>query len=1062
MRYNNFHKHTHQSNISTPDSILKLKEFASHAVKLNHTILSTVEHGYGGNILEYYDVAQEYDLKFVFGAEMYFVEDRLQKDKENAHILLLAKNIHGMREINKLISESSQTGYYYKNRIDMPLLLSLNPENIIITTACAKSIINYNENLIQTLFNHFGNSLYLEIQDDNNAMQKEYNKKILNLHNKYKIPLIHGCDTHYIFPEDKENRKIFLEGKNINYKDEDNYILDYPEYDTILKRYNKQGILSAEQANQALQNTLIIDEFDDIVLDKTNVKMPVLKNIKDPNKELKTILNTAWKEEKKNIPKEKHEEYLQRIQYEFDIIEKTSMENYFVLNYYIIKRAKELGGVLSKTGRGSGSAFFINKLLGFTSIDAVDSPIPLYPTRFMSVTRILEAGSLPDIDFNTANPKIFEQASKEILGEDNVHLMLTYGTMKESEAFRNLCRSKKLDVSEYNEVAKNLEYYKNHKKWGKIIEESKKYVGVIDSCSQHPCAYLLLDKPISEEFGLYKTKESLCAIIDSDNSDAWKYLKNDFLSVTVWDIINKTFNLIGKEIISVKELEKALTDKRIWDLYEKGITSTLNQTSTDWSSPQIMQYKPQSVGELSAFVAAIRPSFASMKSMFLNREEFSYGIPEFDEILKCSNNFCLYQENIMATLIFAGFEEDVTYGIMKQIAKKKGNMNEIKEKFINGFVEKTGSTENADKLWTILENSVKYGFNSAHSYSTALDSLYGAYLKVYYPLEYYKVVLDVYANDDKTTYKIIKELPYFNIKLNPIKHGKSNEEYNIVKNENAIYKATSSVKYVNDKVAKQLYDLSKKEHSHFLDLLIDMKNETSINTKQIDILTSLNYFSDYGKNFKLLNYIKLFHSLHEKKTVSAKKANELKLNKDLLIKHSKQKVDAHKSNMNIFDLSDDNDVYIKDANSNIKTYQNFNWYEYLIDAWDDALQLEDKELPIIEQIMIEKECLGYAYTTKDIDDKHYVVLDIDKKYTPLLRLYNIKTGEEIKAKLSKKQFYGEDKKENLKAGDLIKVIKIIDKPKVRLVEKKWVEQEEKETWLEHYSRIININNEIKI
>lgn len=131
------------------------------------------------------------------------------------------------------------------------------------------------------------------------------------------------------------------------------------------------------------------------------------------------------------------------------------------------------------------------------------------------------------IDFNTADPYPFIEATKEILGNDNCYWMTAYGTMQESEAFRNYCRAKNIQMKEFNEVGKDLEKYSNHPEWKDIIQESKKFIDVIDSVSPHPCANLLLSKPISEEVGVIKVGDEFCALIDSDTSDYWKYLKND-------------------------------------------------------------------------------------------------------------------------------------------------------------------------------------------------------------------------------------------------------------------------------------------------------------------------------------------------------------------------------------------------------------------------------------------------------------------------------------------------------------------------------------------------------
>lgn len=531
MRYENLHKHTTQSNIYTPDSIISPEDIAKRAVELGHKTLSTVEHGYGGNIFEYYKVAQEYGLKLIFGVEFYYVHNRFEKDRTNAHLLIMAKTNSGRKQLNKLISEANKTGFYHKPRIDEDLLFSLNPEDVVVTSTCIASPFNlYNdESFITKCYEYFGKNFYLEIHDNTNIKQVEYNKKLLDMHNKYKIPFIFATDTHYIYEEDAKYRDLFLKGKGIYYPEEEGFIMDYPEPEKVFERFKQQGVFTVEQIESALKNTWIVDDFEEVKINK-EIKMPsIYPNWTHEQKieKLKEEINEEWEKDKKHIPKERHEEYLKAIKFELDIIEKTKMEDYFLLNYKIIKRAKELGGVLTRTGRGSAPSFYINKLLGFTEIDRLDAPITLYPTRFMSVSRILETRSLPDIDFNTSDPEPFIQATKEILGEDNCYWMMAYGTMQESEAFRNLCRAYDIPNSEYNEVGKDLDKYRNHPKWKDIIEESKHFIDSINSVSPHPCANLLLSESISEEIGIIRVGDVYCALIDSGMSDEFKYLKND-------------------------------------------------------------------------------------------------------------------------------------------------------------------------------------------------------------------------------------------------------------------------------------------------------------------------------------------------------------------------------------------------------------------------------------------------------------------------------------------------------------------------------------------------------
>jgi DNA polymerase III alpha subunit len=1002
MRYNNYHKHTHYSNILTPDSVVKVEDYAKRAIELGHTSLCTTEHGYAGNIFEYYDIAAKYGLKFVFGIEYYYVNDRHAKDRSNSHLMILAKNQSGMKQMLKIMSEANKSGYYYKPRIDKELLYQLNPDDVVVTSTCVISYISkyddYDENFIKPLHKYFDDNFYLELHDNTHPMQVEYNKNILELHNKYDIPFIHATDSHYIYPEQDKDRTEFLNGKNIYYPEEDGFILDYPDSKTIFERYESQGVFTRDQVEAALNNTLIIDDFEDIVLSK-DVKMPSIYpelNHEQKMDKLKEIIKFEWEKDKQTIPSERYQEYLEAIQFEMNIIDKTEMEDYFLLNYPIIKRGKELGGVLTRTGRGSAPSFYLNKLLGFTEVDRVDAPITLYPTRFMSISRILETKSLPDIDYNTSDPYPFIQATKEVLGEDNCHWMTAYGTMQKSEAFRNLCRARNIPMKEFNEVGKDLENYETHPKWKDLIEESKKFIGVIDSVSPHPCANLLLSKPISEEVGIIKVGDQFCALIDSNTSDYWKYLKNDYLTVTVWDIISKGFKAINKPIPDVRELSKLVDgDEDVWRLYERGLTATLNQAGTDSGTPQVVQYSPKSIRELSGWVSAIRPAFASMKHYFLNRLPFSYEIPEFDKILDESDNFILYQENIMAALVYCGFPEDETYGLLKAIAKKKeGIIEPIHDRFIKGFVEKTGSEENALKVWKIIEDAVGYGFNSSHAYSVALDSVYGAYLKAKYPLEYYSVVLNVYESNTKTTAKIMKELDEFGINVEPIKFGKSKGLYSPDHKTNSIYKGIASIKFLNEKVAAELLDIAEVEYNSFLDLLIDVEEKTSCNSRQMEILIKLDFFSDFGKSNMLLESFKKFKERYKKthkETTKEKRIEEI--------------------------------------------------LEYI-------QTLNDEDFPIQDKIIFEKEILGYGQTTFPKVSKCFaMVTEIDTKYKPRIILYIMNNGKEVSLKVEKYHFFDQEGNRMMNIGDIIKVIKVDKKPKKIKIDGKWKDSDITEDYL---------------
>ena len=841
-RYENYHKHDHESNIMTLDCVVKNTDYIARSLELGCKNYFTTQHGWTGKFLEAYDLCKKNGLKMIYGAELYMVKDRTLKDNSNYHIVIIAKNQDGFYELNEIMSESNRSGFYYKPRIDIELIKRLNPNNFFITSACVGGILRPSDDmktLFEAVYGHFGNNFYLEVQNHPFDIQINHNRNMLMLKQHYNMQIIHANDSHYIYPEQAKDRVKFLKGKGINYGDEDSFILDFPDYDTIVERYKKQGLLSDWQIKEAMDNTLIFDECEELHFNK-EIKMPTIYpnyTQEEKDKELAKHLSEKWNKEKVNVDKSRWQEYQNGIAFEYKIVKDTQMADYFLFNEKMVELAKEkYGGVLSRTGRGSAVSFYINKLLGFTEIDRFEAPVPLYPTRFMSTARILETRSLPDIDQNWADVSAPIAASKELLGEDGIYYMYALGTMKESSAFRNLCRAYEIPMDEYNEVGKNLDAFRTDKKWKPIIDEAQKYIGTIESVSPSPCSFVLSNKPLSRELGLIRVGNELCACIDGYTSDVWKFLKNDYLTVKVWKIISDFYKMIGQPIPNIRELLQKV-DNRTWKLYEDGMTATLNQADTDISTSMLKRYKPQTDAEMSAFVAAIRPGFASLVNTFLDREPYSTGVTEIDEILQPSYHFMLYQESIMAFLVWCGMKEDHTYDIIKKISKKKFTpeaKEELRQELLLGYKAKLGTEEGFDEVWQVVDDAARYSFNAAHAVSVAYDSIYGAEAKEHHPLEYFTTVLNEYQSDNEKTSRIIAELDYFGIHLENIKFGKSKSEYTFDKNTNTIYKSISSIKYCNEVIANELYELGKNNtYKDFVDVLKDIKTKTSVNSRQL-------------------------------------------------------------------------------------------------------------------------------------------------------------------------------------------------------------------------------------
>ena len=1030
MKYYNYHCHNMYGNPISMDVIVSMEDYCKRAKELGHDAFFTTCHGLQGDIFQATTLAHQYDLKMIVGAELYYVPDRLSvdenghKDRSNRHIIIIALNHDGIRDLNRIISESFETGMYYKPRIDKELLFSLNPDNVVITTACVAGLWD-DEELIVEMKKHFKNNLFLEVQDHNEEIQKKVNRRVLQLAQKHNIRIIHANDSHYIYPEDAKYRDLFLKAKGIIYEQETNFILDYPDYDEIIKRYEIQGVLNKNQIKEAMDSTYVFENIncDDYINDE--IKLPSVAE--NPNEELKRVITESWNQDKNRIPQDRRKEYLEAIRYEFDIIEKTNMANYFLIDYNIAKIAKEkYGGVLTNTGRGSAPSFYTTKLLHLTNIDRLESPITLFPTRFMSIERILGARSLPDIDLNTADAEPFIQASKDLLGENNCGWMISWKPLQESSGFRLYCKSIDMDINDYNEIAKDLDRYRDDPKWAPIIEESKRFIGVVEGVSESPCSMVLYDKDVRSEIGMIKTPNGkICCLLDGYNCDKYKYLKNDYLTVTVWAIIRDVCKLANIEIPTINELNNLLDDKT-FDVYQNGLTCSINQADSDYATGLVMRYKPKSLAEMSSFVAIIRPGCASLLDDFIERKPYTTGVKALDNILEDSEHRLIYQESIMKYLIWLGISEPQSYDVIKKIAKKKfkePELKALKEQLLEGWHKQVGEEKGFEETWKVVEDAAKYSFNASHSLSYAYDSLYGAYLKSHYPLEYYTVALNYYSNDASRTGKLTSELKYYGITLEKPKFRYSKDEYFMDKEHNKIYKGTGAIKFLNKECSLYLYSLRENKYDTFTDLLAeiteakDNNNKAYINSRQIDILIQAQYFQEFGHNKKLAQVYEQFKNLYGRKLISKDKFKELNIPEYALQCDGVTETEKQFKFENICDI--------------IKLIER---------------TIPDESFGIKEQVAFEMDVLGYISMTYDVDKKVCYVVDVDTKYTPRINLYCLNNGKSVLCKINKTTF----KNNPLKKGQVIKALKFEERYKQVKVNDTWQKTNDKEWWLSAY------------
>lgn len=881
------------------------EDYAKRAVELGHSILSSCEHGWQGRYIECHDLAKQYGLKFLFAAEAYWVWDRHEEDRSNCHIWIGAKNENGREWINEVLSQANEDGFYYQPRLDEELLDLLPAGDVWITTACVAGWKYLGEEeerlkaLWKKLYDKHGDNFMFEVQYHPSEQQKELNRYILNLRKEIPAPIIMGCDSHYIEENGAELRSDFLVSKEDRkaYDDEEEWFMDYPDGDTAVQRFREQGVLTEAEIAEAINRTncfLEVEEYECDIFDDS-LKLFSLHpdwTQEQKNAEYLRLVDEGWQNYKAEVAPDLLSKYEEEIKSETDTVVECHMADYFIDNYHVIRRGKELGGHLTNTGRGSAVSFFTNKLLGFTEVDRIAAKVKMYPERFMTATRILETHSLPDIDFNVAEQDIFAEGQAQVCGRDHAVQMLAYGTQKASAAWKMFAKSQNIDFATANEVSAQIKRYENKlhtvdeeekdtidimdyidKRFHDVYLRSTEYQGIITSWSPAPCAFLLYQGSIRRKIGLVKIKDRICCAMDGHWAEKNHFLKNDLLRVAVVDLINKGYTRAGLKVPTVNELlAMCPPEDPVWDIYRKGCTLGINQVEQPGTASRVGVYAPTNISELCAFIAAIRPGFKSMYKIFESRQDFSYDVKPFDDLLRTEElpqSFCLYQEQQMAVLNYAGFPMSECYAAIKNIAKKrKEKVLAYHERFINAFskrlveqenINKTDAAEKAKNVWKIIEDAAQYAFNSSHSYSVSLDSLYGAWLKQHHPLAFYETfmrIMDEKGDKDKLAAAKDEAESYFNIKFPPFKFGQDNRKVTADEENNAISNALTSIKGFNKAAAVALYEIGQEPPKYLSDVLLALRPK-SIMKSTTEPLAQISYFSSYGNDREVLNIISL-------------------------------------------------------------------------------------------------------------------------------------------------------------------------------------------------------------
>ena len=991
----NYHCHKDFSNTSTPDCAEFIENYAKRIKEFNTKCLYSGEHGSQGNQFQVYKVAEAEHLKYIHSTEAYWVKDRKEKDRANCHMIIAAKNAEGREDINFALSMANIDGYYYKPRIDLELLFNIPKDNVIVTSACIAGW-NYGdaEKIWLKVHQYFGDNFFLELQYHDTDIQKELNKKIIRIAKENDIQIICGLDSHYISEENSVKRDQILKYKNITYPEETGWYMDYPDTKTVIKRFKKQGILTDEEILIAIMNTnVFVSECEDIIFDK-KFKIPSVHKDKTYDEKCniyKNILNKAYSKEK-----EKSKEKADGARYEAKQVMEAGVVDYFLTSKAIVDDAvNNEGGILTTTSRGSAASFITNKLLGLTTVDRFNADIPIYPERFLTKERVL-AGQMPDIDLNVATQEPFVKASRKLLGEYGCYPLMAIEKLKEKAAWQLYAGANDVKPEDANKISKYLDEYNKALKYAddeekeninvedyipseyiNLFRQSNEYQGITINLKVHACGHFIFDGDIRREVGLISAvsettgKRTICAAIEGGYLDEFGYVKEDFLIVDSVYLTYKFFHAIGMEVPTFDELRHMIDgDKKTWDIYEKGITCCINQCEKEATTNRVKKYKPKNLAELSSFIAAIRPGFASLLNTFLNREPYTTGEKKIDELLSDTAHFMIYQESIMKVLSFLHLKMGETYGVIKSISKKKLK-GEKKEHLLtelnHSWAEEFNNTNNFKNVWNVIEDSSRYAFNSPHAYSMGGDSAYQAWFKAHHTKTFYEEAIRHYQlknKKDKIDALVKEAIKFWGYKLGDYEFGTDNRKVNINEENKIIYPNLSSIKGFGEGVAETLYRLGNEKYNTFIDVITALLSN-SISKTIVDKLIRINYFKKYGDINTLLSIMSYYDLLYGIKQISKEK--------------------AEKNNISLAVLKE----YGHETEKQFNKVDSIGLLNYLIS------QIPFKELTLKETLDNQRGILGIVnIVVPTINKRIYYVSELDvKKSIVNISLYEIYSGK---------------------------------------------------------------------
>jgi DNA polymerase-3 subunit alpha len=808
------HLHLH-SDYSLLDGACDVEKLVERVHELGMPAVAMTDHGNIFGAVHFVNAAHKVGVKPIVGCELYIckkddhVITRTPPDGDTYnHLLVLAENEEGYRNLVKITSEASLRGFYYKPRVSKKFLAD-HSKGLIGLSGCLKGEVaerltegNYSAARSAAGFYRelFGkDNFFLEIQDQGLEMEHRIHAGLFQLEKELGLPMVATNDSHYLCEDDAHAQDVMLciqTGKSIQetnrmkFEGTQFYVKDSEEMLRVFK-----------DAPSVLTRTLDIAERCNLRLEKVPSPFPHF-DVPDGftlDSYFEHITRQGFARRMENLRaaasagrlKHSLSEYEQRLTRELTIIQQMKFSGYFLIVWDFIRYARERG-IPVGPGRGSAAGAVVAYSLGITDIDPLQHELLF--ERFLNPERI----SMPDIDIDfcmNRRGEVIEYVTHKY-GRDNVAQIITFGTMAAKAAIKDVGRAMDMPYSDVDRIAKMVpttlniklddalaestalqEAYQSDPQVRQLMDTARKLEGLVRNSGVHAAGVVISPRPLIELVPLHKTKnDEIVTAFDMVAIEKMGLLKMDFLGLTTLTILDDALKLIAQKGIDLKLEDVSLEDHETYEkVFHKGLTSGVFQFESSGMRDVLRRYQPNSIEDLTALNALYRPGpiQGGMIDDFIERKhgrrKIEYELPELKEILEETLGVIVYQEQVMqAANRLAGYSLGEADLLRRAMGKKNADeMAKQRERFVQGATRNGYPAKKIEKIFDLMAQFAGYGFNKSHSAAYALLAYHTAYLKTHHPLDFMAALLTSVTGSTDDVVKYINECREMGIAVEP-------------------------------------------------------------------------------------------------------------------------------------------------------------------------------------------------------------------------------------------------------------------------------------------------------